>query len=101
MGDTPLPESGSDREDHGDAELVRRAQQTIAVVYGLIAARRGEGTAATGVVLSPRMAEELEGYRARIGELPGGGDYLGRHELFGLPILIDTDGDLPRLMPRG
>ena len=80
-------------------DVSMRAQRTIAEIYGMIARAREEGCDADGVVVSPRMASELEEYRARIGELPDGGDYLGRHELFGLPVMIDASGPLPRLSP--
>lgn len=64
--------------------------EVVAFVYSLIDRARLSGQRPTGVVLPKAWHGAVQRYRAELGELPDGQrDYLGRYELFGLPVLTD------------
>ncbi len=67
-----------------------RAEELIISIYSQIQARREAGEPSGQVVMSLTTYRRIQAYRARLGELPEGReDYLGRYELFGLPVLVD------------
>ncbi|TVR92301.1 MAG: hypothetical protein EA428_04155 [Spirochaetaceae bacterium] len=68
-----------------------RAEELILSIYSQIKARSEAGEPFGHVVMSVSTYRLIQAYRARLGEMPEGQeDYLGRYELFGLPVLIDT-----------
>lgn len=82
--------SGPDNED-----AAPRAEEIIALVYGRIRGLREEGKEATSIVLPAPFYRLLQDYRARLGEVPGAfPDYLGKYELFGVPLYTDTGTDI-------
>ena len=59
-------------------------------MYGQIHALRQQGRVPTGIVLPHNLYQVIQEYRSGLGEVPGGlPDYLGRYDLFGLPIYTD------------
>ncbi|TVR70192.1 MAG: hypothetical protein EA427_06510 [Spirochaetaceae bacterium] len=86
-------EKGND--DRDDSAASPRPEEIIAAVYGRIRSLREEGRTATAIILPPAMYRILQDYRARLGEVPGGlPDYLGKYELFGVPLYTDTGTDI-------
>ena len=80
MADTPS--AGADE---------REAMRLIADVYARIVEVRDRGMQPTKGVLPPRAYKLVQAYRAGLGEVADGlPDYLGRYELFGVPIYSDT-----------
>ncbi|SIQ65454.1 hypothetical protein SAMN05920897_11277 [Alkalispirochaeta americana] len=77
-------------QDHpGDAQP--RAEEVIAAVYGRIATLRDQGKVPTSIVLPPAVYRLIQDYRAHLGESPQGlPDYLGKYEIFGLPLYTDS-----------
>ncbi|MFP4153419.1 MAG: hypothetical protein ACOC2V_01330 [Alkalispirochaeta sp.] len=72
-------------------ETVREAQELIAAVYGQIVSLRAQGKEATKIVLPPRQYRILQEYRRSVGDVPHSlPDYLGRYDLFGIPLYTDT-----------
>ncbi len=68
-----------------------RAEELILSIYSQMQARHEAGEPCGQVVMSVVTYRRIQDYRARLGELPEGReDYLGRYELFGLPVLIDN-----------
>jgi hypothetical protein len=71
-------------------ERDRNAQELIATVYGRIRQLREEGKEATAIILPPEQYRVLQEYRGRIGDVPEGfPDYLGKYDLFGIPLYTD------------
>lgn len=72
------------------------AEELIADVYGRISRAREAGQATPSrIVMSVTNYRLLQSYRARLGETPDPSlDYLGKYELFGLPIFIEEEVDL-------
>lgn len=69
----------------------KEAQELIALVYGQIAQLRENGKEATGIVVPPRLYRLLQDYRSTLGEIQEGlPDYIGRYDLFGIPLYTDT-----------
>ena len=69
----------------------REAMRLIAEIYARISEVRDRDLQPTKVVLPPRAYRLVQAYRARLGEVAGDlPDYLGRYELFGVPIYSDT-----------
>ncbi len=86
-----------------------KAEELIAEIYGLIAKKReaaslwplssdsSSTTAPSRIVMSMEHYRIVQSYRARLGETPDPDlDYLGKYELFGLPVFIDDQID-PRV----
>lgn len=74
-----------------DHERVRYTEQVIAEIYGRISAVREAGRVVTGIVLPPDVYRSVQAYRAERGEVSAGlPDYLGKYELFGVPIYTDA-----------
>lgn len=70
---------------------VREAQELIAGVYGEISRLKERGKEATAIVVPPRSYRALQAYRAQLGEVREGlPDYLGRYDLFGIPLYTDS-----------
>ncbi len=68
----------------------RQVHELIAQVYGRISTLREEGKEAMAIVLPPHQYRLLQEYRRRIGDVPGGlPDYLGKYDLFGVPLYTD------------
>jgi hypothetical protein len=83
-------ENGMDDENQLD-ETIREAQELIAAVYGQIVTLREQGKEAIKIVLPPRQYQVLQEYRRTMGDVPQGlPDYLGRYDLFGIPLYTDT-----------
>ena len=81
---------GMEVQDSGIGATEPRAEELIISIYSQIQARREAGEPCGHVVMSVATYRCIQAYRARLGELPEGReDYLGRYELFGLPVLID------------
>lgn len=75
-----------------DDATVRSAQELIAGIYGRIHALREEGKEATAIVLPPAQYKLLQRYRNGIGDVQNGlPDYLGRYDLFGIPLYTDNE----------
>lgn len=76
--------------DRAATTVPDRAEEIIAAVYARIAALRTDGRTPTAIVLPTAQYRTLQRYRSRLGDVPEGRvDYLGRYQLFGLPILCD------------
>lgn len=79
-----------------------RGEELIAQIYAQVVALRssrgGVPTATPGrIVMSIDHYRLLQDYRARLGDAPSPGlEYLGRYELFGLPIYINDEAE-PRI----
>jgi len=88
---TPV-DNGTDMGDEKPLdETVRAAQELIAAVYGRIVSLREQGKEATKIVLPPRDYQILQEYRRTMGDVPQGlPDYLGRYDLFGIPLYTDS-----------
>ena len=72
-----------------------RAEEIIAAVYGRIVQVREEGRTPTSIVLPPALYRTLQDYRARLGDAPAGlTDYLGKYELFGVPLYTDSGTEI-------
>lgn len=71
------------------------AEEIIAALYGRIAALREEGRDVTAIVLPPAYYRSIQAYRSRLGEVRDGlPDYLGKYELFGLPLYTDAGTEI-------
>lgn len=67
-----------------------RAEEIIAEIYGSIHGLRDTGREPRAIVLPPSYYRTLQDYRATLGDVREGlSDYLGRYELFGIPIYTD------------
>jgi len=76
-------------------ETRKTAQALIAEIYGRIYSLRNEGREATAIVLPPAQYRLLQEYRANLGDVPAGlPDYLGRYDLFGIPLYTDNGTDI-------
>jgi hypothetical protein len=72
-----------------------RAEEIIAAVYGRMASLREEGKSVTAIVLPAAFYRSIQEYRSRLGEMPEGRpDYLGKYELFGVPLYTDTSSNI-------
>jgi|GEM_PF-998580 len=81
-------DSDSTREQ-GDA--LPRAEEIIAEIYGTLQKLREGGREARAIVLPVTHYRILQNYRATLGDVREGlPDYLGRYELFGVPIYTDS-----------
>jgi len=70
-----------------------RPEQIIASVYARARELRSSGIEPKRVVMPRRYYQAVQAYRATLGELANPElDYLGKYELFGLPIFVD-EGD--------
>ncbi len=68
----------------------RAAHEVIATVYGRIRELRDDGKEAVAIILPPQQYRVLQEYRRRIGDVPEGlPDYLGKYDLFGIPLYTD------------
>lgn len=73
----------------GGAEEVR-AEEIIATVYGRIREQRESGKRVTAIILPVEMYRTVQAYRNSLGDAPEGlPDYLGKYELFGVPLYTD------------
>lgn len=71
-------------------EVSSRAEYIIAEVYGTVRKIREDGRRVYAIVLPISHYRIIQDYRARLGEVKEGlPDYLGRYELFGIPIYTD------------
>ncbi len=71
----------------GDAP---RAEEIIAEIYGRVVHVRETGGRVTAIVLPMDLYRTIQEYRSRLGEAPGGfPDYLGKYDLFGVPLYTD------------
>ena len=71
-------------------ERKRAAQELIAGIYGQLCSLRDAKKEATAIVLPPDTYRLLQEYRNNLGEVPAGlPDYLGRYDLFGIPLYTD------------
>lgn len=78
-----------------EAGEVLRAEEIIAAVYGHISRLREQGKAPSAIVIPPGYYRILQDYRARLGDAPqGASDYLGKYELFGIPLYTDNGSDI-------
>lgn len=78
------------KEEPQEEPREARAEELIVSIYSQVQELRAAGRAPGRVVMSLRSYRRIQEYRAHLGELPDGRpDYLGRYELFGLPVLID------------
>ncbi|MDA3948646.1 MAG: hypothetical protein PF508_05410 [Spirochaeta sp.] len=76
-------------------ERKRAAQELIAGIYGRLCSLRDADKEATAIVLPPDSYRLLQEYRNNLGEVPAGlPDYLGRYDLFGIPLYTDTRTDV-------
>lgn len=67
-----------------------RAEEIIAELYGSISQLRGTGKVVTAIVLPAQMYHTLQEYRGTLGDIREGlPDYLGKYDLFGIPIYTD------------
>ncbi|MFW5694220.1 MAG: hypothetical protein ACOCYB_03565 [Alkalispirochaeta sp.] len=72
-----------------------RAEEIIADVYGAISRVRDSGSAVTAIVLPVPVYRTIQEYRATLGETREGlPDYLGKYDLFGIPIYTDGGTDV-------
>ncbi|POR04659.1 hypothetical protein AU468_03015 [Alkalispirochaeta sphaeroplastigenens] len=68
-----------------------RPEEVIAAVYGRISTLREAGKTPSSIVLPPALYRIIQDYRARLGESPREvPDYLGKYEMFGLPLYTDS-----------
>lgn len=76
-------------------ERKRAAQELVAGIYGRLSSLRDAGKEATAIVLPPDTYRLLQEYRNNLGEVAAGlPDYLGRYDLFGIPLYTDTGTDV-------
>jgi hypothetical protein len=67
-----------------------RAEEIIAAVYAQLSALREKGRRPSAIVMPPGLYRIVQGYRALLGDVPDGlPDYLGKYDLFGVPIYTD------------
>lgn len=67
-----------------------RAEEIIAELYGSISRIRETGKVVTAIVLPVPVYRTLQDYRGTLGEIREGlPDYLGKYDLFGIPIYTD------------
>ncbi len=72
-----------------------RAEEIIAELYGSISRLRNEGKVVTAIVLPVPMYRTLQEYRGTLGEIREGlPDYLGKYDLFGIPLYTDGGEDV-------
>ncbi len=72
-----------------------RAEEIIAEIYGRISSLRDRGREPEAIVLPMEYYRLLQLYRARLGDTPEGfRDYLGKYELFGVPLYTDNGTDI-------
>ena len=68
-----------------------RAEEHIISIYAQFRELRSNGDVPTRVIMSVDTYRVIQDYRSRLGELPQQEqDYLGKYELFGLPVMIDA-----------
>lgn len=81
----------SREEGSSQPESPPRAEAIIADIYGSVSALREEGREPYAIVMPIALYRTVQEYRAGLGEIRDGlPDYLGRYELFGIPIYTDT-----------
>lgn len=69
---------------------VPRAEEIIAELYGSITRIRETGKPVTAIVLPISLYRVIQDYRGTLGETREGlPDYLGKYDLFGIPIYTD------------
>jgi hypothetical protein len=84
-----MVESGTDGGRAGDEERLR-AEEIIAGIYARLREVRAAGKRPTAIVMPVTMYRTLQAYRAQLGEVRQGlPDYLGKYELFGVPIYTE------------
>lgn len=67
-----------------------RAEEIIAELYGSISRVRETGKSVTAIVLPMSLYRVIQDYRGKLGETrEGQPDYLGKYDLFGIPIYTD------------
>lgn len=72
-----------------------RAEEIIAAVYGRISGLRRKGSNPTAIVLPVSYYRVIQEYRGNLGDAPEGmPDYLGKYELFGVPLYTDTGTEI-------
>ncbi|MEX2443682.1 MAG: hypothetical protein WD492_08765 [Alkalispirochaeta sp.] len=72
-----------------------RAEEIIAELYGSVARIRETGKSVTAIVLPMSLYRTIQEYRATLGETRQGlPDYLGKYDLFGIPIYTDGGDDV-------
>ena len=60
-------------------------------IYARVQEVRRTGRRVTAVVMPANLYRIVQDYRSRLGTVPEGlPDYLGRYDLFGIPIYTDT-----------
>jgi hypothetical protein len=78
-----------------DPSAEKRAEQIIVEVYRMLRDARAQGEEPGRVIMDRETYDQLQGYRARLGELPDGKpDYLEQYALFGLEIFVEVDAIL-------
>jgi hypothetical protein len=72
-----------------------RAEEIIAELYGRIARIRENGKTVNAIVLPVALYRLIQEYRGRLGETREGlPDYLGKYDLFGIPIYTDGGNEV-------
>lgn len=72
-----------------------RAEEIIAELYGSIAKIREDGRTVTAIVLPVALYRLIQEYRGTLGETQAGlPDYLGKYDLFGIPIYTDGGNEV-------
>jgi hypothetical protein len=67
-----------------------RAEEIIAGVYAQLCAVRERGRHPSAIVMPPALYQVVQRYRSLLGDVPEGlPDYLGKYDLFGVPIYTD------------
>lgn len=67
-----------------------RAEEVIAAVYAQLCTVREGGRRPSAIVMPPALYQVVQRYRALLGDVPDGlPDYLGKYDLFGVPIYTD------------
>lgn len=66
------------------------AQEIIAAIYRQISSLRENGRKPSAIVLPVSYYRAIQQFRGSLGEVPQGlPDYLGKYDLFGIPLYTD------------
>ncbi len=78
------------------------AEEIIVAVYRELSRLRENRQEATAIVLPVSHYRVLQSYRARLGDPPPGlPDYIGKYELFGVPLYTDGGNRLVIRVKKG